>query len=359
MKGVGKRKRSGSSYRSSRKLRSTNRVGRYARNLVWKSVITFLKRAWIPLTLVLILPTVLMAVIPFNISEVERWILIGVMGASGFWLDVILIILWSGIAPTVMGIQGETLTAEVLDDFAGKEWSLINGLRFKDKGDIDHILIGPAGLLIFESKWSGERWPMGLSPKGYLGRQVKWAIKQVKLNRDDLLREFGNVIGDVPIYQVCVFWSGEDSRTDEKYFFRETVFGIRGAQLANWLKELPNESIDESTIKRIATPIETFAHERDKEDVLKDGPFRPTLDKLLMNSLFYPMIGFFVPAFVLAGVAKFGHASLIYVSIALLLFIGLLIRLKFKMKVLAYAWLFGLTAVCLYVLAYMMRWVSH
>ena len=279
--------------------------------------------------------------------------------ASGFWLDVILVILWSGIAPTVMGIEGETLTAEVLDDFAGKGWSLTNGLRFKDKGDIDHILIGPAGLLIFESKWSGERWPMELRPKGYLGRQVRWAIKQVKMNRDDLFREFREVIGDIPVYQVCVFWSGEDSSSDDKYFHREAVFGIRGPELANWLTELPKNVVKESTIERIATPIEAFAHVRDKEDVLKDGPFRPTLDKLFMNSLIFPMVGFFVPAFALAGVAKLNRDSLIYVSIAILFALGLLIGLKFKMKALAYAWLFGLAVVCFYVLAYVNHWLSR
>lgn len=300
-----------------------------------------------------------MAVIPFKMPGMERGILLGVMGASGFWLDVILIILWSGIAPTVMGIQGETLTAEVLDDFAGKDWSLINGLRFKDRGDIDHILLGPAGLLIFESKWSGDRWPMEPRPKGYLGRQVRWAIKQVKMNRDDLCREFKDVIGDIPIYQVCVLWSGEDSSTDDKYFYREAVFGIRGPELANWLMELPKKAINESTIKRIAAPIETFAHERDKEDVLKDGPFRPTLDKLFMNSLIFPMIGFFVPAFALAGVAKLNRDSLIYASMAILLFLGLFIRLKLRMNALAYSWLFGLAVVCLYVLAYVNHWVSH
>lgn len=349
----------GTHNRASRKLRSTDRVGRHARNLAWERVIAFLKRAWIPLVAFLILPTALMALIPFKMPGAERGILLGVMGASGFWLDVILVILWSGIVPTVMGIEGETLTAEVLDDFAGKEWSLINGLRFKNSGDIDHILIGPAGLLIFESKWSGQRWPMELRPTGYLGRQVRWAIKQVKMNRDDLCREFGGVIGDIPIYQVCVLWSGEDSSSDDKYFFRESVFGIRGPELADWLRELPKNVITESTIRRVGTPIETFAHERDREDVLKDGPFRPTLDKLLMNSLFFPMIGFFVPAFALAGVAKFGSNSLIYVAVGILFALGLLIRFKLKMKVLAYAWLFGLVADCLYILAYVMDWVSH
>jgi hypothetical protein len=285
--------------------------------------------------------------------------LIGVFGASGFWLDVILVILWSGIAPTVMGIQGETLTAEVLDDFASKEWSLINGLRFKDKGDIDHILIGPAGLLIFESKWSGERWPMDLKPKGYLGRQVRWAITQVKANRDDLLHEFKDLIGDIPIYQVCVFWTGEDSRTDDKFFFRETVYGIRGPELANWLTELPKDAVKETTIRRIAGPIETFAYERDREDVLTDGPYRPTLDKLFMNSLIFPMIGFFVPFIVLASVAKLNRDSLIFASMAILLFLGLFIRLKLKMKSLAYSWLLGLVLVGLYALAYVNHWVPR
>ena len=285
--------------------------------------------------------------------------LIGVLGASGFWLDVILVILWSGIAPTVMGIQGETLTAEVLDDFAGKEWLLINGLRFKDRGDIDHILIGPAGLLIFESKWSGGRWPMELNSKGYLGKQVEWATRQVKMNRIDLCREFKDVIGDIPIYQVCVFWTGEDSSADDKFFFRETVYGIRGPELANWLIELPKDAVKETTIRRIAGPIETFAYERDREDVLTDGPYRPTLDKLFMNSLIFPMIGFFVPLFVLASVAKLNRESLIYASMAILLFLGIYIRLKLKMKSLAYSWILGLAAVCLYALAYVNHWVPR
>jgi hypothetical protein len=357
MKQVEKRTRS--SYRSSRKLRSGDRVGRHARNLVWKRVIVFLKRFWAPLMLFMILPAVLMAVIPFHISPVERGILVGVMGTSGFWLDVILVILWSGIASTVMGIEGENLTAQVLDDFASKEWSLINGLRFKDKGDIDHILIGPAGLLIFESKWSNERWPMELRPKGYLGRQVKYAIKQVKMNRDDLLCEFREVIGDVPIRLVCVLWSAEDSSTDDRYFYRDIVYGIRGPELANWLKELPKNAISESTIKSIAKPIEAFAHERDKEDVLSDGAFRPTLDRLFWTSLIFPMIGFFVPAFTLAGVAKFDHVYLIYMAMGILLILGLTIWRKLKMRALASSWLLGLAWVCLYVLARVMHWVSR
>lgn len=281
------------------------------------------------------------------------------MGATGFWLDVIFVILWSGIAPTVMGIEGETRTAQVLDDFAGKEWHLINGLRFKDKGDIDHILIGPAGLLIFESKWSGERWPMELRPSGYLGRQVRWAIKQVKMNRDELVGEFKDVIGEIPIYLVCVLWSGGQSSDDDKYFFRESVYGIRGSELAKWLAELPKDVVLGSAIKGVAAPIESFAHLRDKEDVLKDGPFRPTLDRLLVGSLVLPLVGIFIPAFVLAYVAKLNQDSLIFVAMGILLFLGLFIRVKLKMKALAYAWLFGLVAVCLYLLTYVNHWVSH
>ena len=238
-----------------------------------------------------------MVLIPFKTSGTERWILVGVMGATGFWLDVIMVILWSGIASTVMGIEGETQTAEVLDNFAGEEWSLINGLRFKGKGDIDHILIGPAGLLVFESK---------------------------------------NVIGDIPIYLICVLWSREQSTDDDRYFFRESVYGIRGSELANWLAGLPKNIVSESVIKAVAAPIESFAHLRDQDDVLSDGPFRPTLDKLRVGSLVLPRVGIFIPAFVLAYVAILDQDTPIIVAMGILLLLGLLIRVILKMKALAY-----------------------
>lgn len=345
--------------RSSRKLRGKGRVARHARNIVWESVLAFLKRAWIPLTVLLLLPIALAAIIPFKMSSASRWTLLGAMGATGLWLDVIMVILWSGIAPTVMGIEGETQTAEILDDFAGKEWTLINGLRFRDQGDIDHILIGPAGLLVFESKWSGERWPMELRPKGYLGRQVKWAIKQVKTNRDQLLAEFRDKIGEAPIYSVCVLWSAESSAGDDKYFFRDSVFGIRGPALKEWLTKLPKNAVGQSEIRRISESIEEFAHLRDSEDILADGPFRPTLDRFLVGSVVLPILAFFVPAFVLAGAAKFNHDYIIFASMGCIALISLFVRLRLKMRIVAHALFLGLVTDCLYVLAYVNHWVSR
>ena len=70
-------------------------------------------------------------------------------------------------------------------------------------------------------------------------------------------------------------------------------------------------------------------------------------------------MGIFIPAFVLAYVAKLNQDTLINVAMGILLLLGLLIRVILKMKALAYAWLLGLATVCLYILAYVNHWVTR
>jgi hypothetical protein len=62
------------------------------------------------------------------------------------------------------GAQGEQLAADGLGRVLGDEWTLLRGYRNR-RGEIDHLLVGPQGLLAIESKHrnatvycSGDRW---------------------------------------------------------------------------------------------------------------------------------------------------------------------------------------------------------
>jgi hypothetical protein len=62
------------------------------------------------------------------------------------------------------GARGEQLAADGLGRVLGDEWTLLRGYRNR-RGEIDHLLVGPQGLLAIESKHrnatvycSGDRW---------------------------------------------------------------------------------------------------------------------------------------------------------------------------------------------------------
>jgi hypothetical protein len=62
------------------------------------------------------------------------------------------------------GIQGEQLVERRLGDSLGDEWLLLRGYR-NNRGEIDHLLLGPRGLFAIEGKHrnatvycSGDRW---------------------------------------------------------------------------------------------------------------------------------------------------------------------------------------------------------
>jgi hypothetical protein len=62
-----------------------------------------------------------------------------------------------GAAPRLMGADGESWTAEAVRPLRRDGWRLVNDV-FLTAGNIDHVLVGPAGIVVLESKWSFSPW---------------------------------------------------------------------------------------------------------------------------------------------------------------------------------------------------------
>lgn len=271
------------------RLGSAGRIGQYARDSAWKKILTFTKRNKKALAVTFVMPLVVsLPVLPF-IRESGRWFIVGVAGISGPWLAVVMTILWSGVADTLMGLDAETSTSNIFKTLRRQGWVVANGLMTEKNGDIDHVVVGPAGILIVESKWSQHRWPMNGYYNKRVSRTLEEAVTQVLRNRADFELQFAKVLGDVVIQPVCVLWSSEDSSKDAESLQWGDVSLVRGPALESWLKELSEVKLTQHEIDRLIREIEAHSNQRHLEDLANSKSHRPTLSTFFMRSVLTPI----------------------------------------------------------------------
>lgn len=95
----------------------------------------------------------------FATGPLQRGVILGGgLSTTGFML-VAVVVLASGTAPLLMGESAEQWTAQELRPLGPHGWKLINHFGL-GRGDHDHVLVGPGGLLLVESKWGGTPWTL-------------------------------------------------------------------------------------------------------------------------------------------------------------------------------------------------------
>lgn len=69
-----------------------------------------------------------------------------------------LVVVVSGSTHLMMGDLGEQWTREELEGLRRAGWRLVNGVRLRPAGDLDHVLIGPGVVVVVETKWGSADW---------------------------------------------------------------------------------------------------------------------------------------------------------------------------------------------------------
>lgn len=235
----------------------------------------------------------------------ERWIVLGAAGISGLWLVGAFALLWTGAANTLMGLVGESYTADVLRKFRSRGWKLVNGIKITGSTDVDSVLVGPGGIIVVETKWSGSQWPMPDSADSYMYVELDKAIEQVIRNQRKVESRFKSITAADKIRAICVLWSSQNSSDDLKWIERGGVTVIRGGQLASWMGSLGSNELSHDEISKIWSEIETHAFVRDAED-LKERQPRATVDRLMLRIFWSPLLGLVLPIYelVLASMAR-------------------------------------------------------
>lgn len=332
-----------------RELASATRAGRFARTLAWERHISFIRRTWWMLAF-------LAAGLPLGLAPLAlfehgglRWAMWGVLAASGFWLAVMFVVVGAGTMGELMGVSAEESTIAQLRTLPSATWRIVNGLRL-GAGDIDHVAVGPAGVLVVETKWSAEPWPIGLTTGDrFMQERLAEAVEQARRNARQVRAHhyFRTKIGDAPVRALVVVWSA--SLPVEGSPEWDTVDGVdvvRGRSLGTWLETLDGHSLGADGVEAVWGEMAARAAVVDRYDDERLGPRRPTLGRMLSRWGLEAPIGLVLAAYSVAGLVGLGlRGWALIIAEVVGLVLGLRARLSRFLRWAALGWCVGLVLI--------------
>ena len=150
------------------------------------------------------------------------------------WVVSVIVMSDPRVAAWTIGADGEEWTGSALRRVLGAEYVIMNDLQLTRR-NIDHLVVGPAGLFVVETKWSSEPWG---SAKG--GDAQRRACLQVQGNVRTLQRELeAEGIGRVP-QPLVVLWGGRTRSwpVDRRTRVVDRVTVVAGNGLRQWAADL-------------------------------------------------------------------------------------------------------------------------
>ncbi|MDP1721113.1 MAG: nuclease-related domain-containing protein [Candidatus Nanopelagicaceae bacterium] len=312
------------SARRRRYLGSVERVGRYARKIIWNQISVFTRRQWKSVLTMVLVPILISLPVPLIFRSISFSSQIVASLIMGLWADSIFILLYSGAATTIMGLDGESRTADILRGFRKRGWTLINGIKIKSHSDVDHILVGPGGVLVIETKWSHHAWPANDAGQSSMSSQLSTAVGQALTNRNLVKWRFGKSLEGVEIRAVCVLWSAEDSSNLPQVFEIGSVTVVRGPALFGWLNQLELTPLEKPRIDSIAVEIERQALSRDELERENEDLPHPTFNQMIKSAIFEPLFGFAAAFLIFSGLLYFKNVLLVIGGLAVMIIVGIL-----------------------------------
>lgn len=161
-----------------------------------------------------------------------------------------------------VGQEGERRTAKRLKRLRAAGWFAWHDLATDGGGNVDHVVLGQAGVFLLDSKnYLGEmtfgdgvlrvRWVED-PDDGWEARTLVSAAKGASANLGDRI---GGVCGTRPWVQpVVVLWG----RFRQRIVEHDGVWLVRGDDLEEWLQARPPQ-LDPSTVRRITDAVNALA----------------------------------------------------------------------------------------------------
>lgn len=325
-----------SSWLRRRELAGTSRAGQFARDKVWDQHLAYARQAWPLLSALAVL--VPLAFLPLAIlsSGGVRWFIVGASSSSGLWLATLYLVVHAGMGPQVMSIVAEQRTVSELQALRRHGWQLVTGLRVGT--EIDHVAVGPPGVVVLETKWAAETWPVGM-PKGdaFLQDRLKRAAVQARANARDVRRHeyFRRVIGEAPVRPAVVVWSASPEPENGPKWVEAVAADndrltiVHGRHLGQWLLSLDRGALDSEGVVRVLVELIERA---DVVERSQDGArdLRPTLDQLVLRAAIQGPLGIVPAMYLFSGLAQLPAWGLA-VGCATAIVLGVQVRRRVRM----------------------------
>ncbi|MGN6606635.1 MAG: nuclease-related domain-containing protein [Jatrophihabitans sp.] len=159
-----------------RRLAGDQRAGSWARGEAARRELAFVQRVWRVFAVMLLVAAGLITSVAFLVpAGFVRGLVVGALATAALASLCVMTMQASGSAWTRMGATAEHWTASELRPLQRSGWRLLN--HYLLGSEIDHLLIGPAGVIVVETKWSRTTYRLDGTD-----RLLADALTQVKRN---------------------------------------------------------------------------------------------------------------------------------------------------------------------------------
>jgi len=175
-------------------------------------------------------------------------------------------IVFTGAANYLTGALAESWTRKQLS-VLGAEWRIFSNVPFSVgfgemsyEIDVDHIVVGPYGVLVLETKYSSSPIDLGGSQ---LEKRIGDAMVQVEDNSGRVRALLHQVDPNVPIRPIVIFW-GRLVKSPDSFVRRvegrgEDVRIVHGGDAKIWRPRLTEkEVLHSASVERLSTKIDDY-----------------------------------------------------------------------------------------------------
>jgi hypothetical protein len=233
-----------------------------------------------------LLPLVVFLPIEVFAQPSIAWFLLGLSCALAISIPAMTVVIVSGISGPMMGAVAEGWTADELRRLHKRGYESIGAFRIRDYCDVDHVLLTPSSIWVFETKWTSATWTRR---DLYHAGLIDAAIAQVTRNAKDVSLDLDVAKSGVHVQPVLVLWG--ESSPDALDHEDSAVLIVPGGDLRSWLLHLPEgeKTIDvAASYERLAKSVRS----RDEFDSKRDlGPAATSMHWLWRN-VFGPILSF-------------------------------------------------------------------
>ena len=206
----------------------------------------------------------------FVAGPLQRGVIIGTGVTFTACAVAALVILLSGSAPLMMGELAEQWTAQELRALREHGWKLVNhfGLGY---GDQDHVVVGPGGVVLVETKWGGTPWDVDARHAFF-----RRALEQTARNAKQLALWHGVAKHGRPdVEAVLIVWGPAAQKLREHPVRRHHcgVVVMPGQNLQQWMLRRGRDRLTVSQVDGVIEEIDRHLLRRDdREQMMRPMP---------------------------------------------------------------------------------------
>ena len=312
------------------------RAGEWPRQRAAQMRTEYLQRAW---RFVLVEGVVLLGLTPLALLAPPwlREFLVGGWVASTGWTLWHQVVVESGSSTRDMGASAEQWTNAALGPLRRKGWRVVNHVVLRH-WDIDHVAVGPGGLLVIQTKWASDEAAL---------RDLPTWVRQLESDAHDLTLMLRPRLGTCPVHAMVTVW-GPAARRDEA-FPAEALGGVRvlpGRRLAAVLGSVPDAAIAPEAVDGAWEHLRRHVERRDVGDLRTNGPPPRPISSYALNVWLAALASLLGPEASLWALRRLQLPVALVPVIGQLVLGALALRAR-SLRAIALAWLTGVLAFCL------------